>query len=395
MLKRMGLFKRRRSNKPPTTEAKESDEQFAKVDVSMSSTGDSKDIISDRPAKSLEQSPSSRSSTDREIALAWGAFDGPAQSSVPSLASDRSAVRSPSPVPTIPLHYDVYALPEPTTSGQASSRHSCDSFDEPEPTLDTSTSFLLDATPPRTLRRYTESAVEPEAGLKSLFGKPAGLKSQPGSSPNDLFGPPLQDQANATPNITSHNPLVSEPIIHELPSDTVLQTSPVQAPFIKPLLTVTPPPVEPSAKPARRLDNETSKSMQDETSPSYKVALAQVFMYQARMTGQPTHRTNVTSAVTDDDIPFKSKTSGPRLSPVARAEARRPRSVSTSSIITPPNPSLSYDTTMVPWPLQVGSMVAELDGSESRSNTVDSEAWRRKSKMFQLDSFNNHARIVA
>ncbi|KAI0880760.1 uncharacterized protein GGS22DRAFT_79787 [Annulohypoxylon maeteangense] len=411
MLKRMGIFKRRRSNKPPIAEANELDEQFAKVDVSNSSIGDSKGVASGRSASSLNKSPSSRSSTEKEIAHAWEGFDGPAQSSVPSLASDRScAVRTASPVPTIPLHYELYALPEPTVSGKLSSKRSCDSFDsfdEPEQTLDTSTSFLLDATPPRAPRQRKEAAVELEAGLTALFEKPSLFNSHSGPSPSEpiplkirsddskLFGPPLQGISTATPDISSHHLLVTGSSAHELPSDTELQSSQVHVPPVKPLLTLTPPPVQSSTKPTRPLDSGTSRIIEDEPSPSQKIALAQVFMYQARMTGQPPERTKKASAITDENISFGSKTSGPRLSSAARAEARRPRSASTSSIITNPDSSLSYDKSMVPQPLHIKLTTPELDGSCIRRNVVDSEAWRRKSRMLQLDSFGNHTRIVA
>ncbi|KAI1444974.1 hypothetical protein F5Y02DRAFT_142326 [Annulohypoxylon stygium] len=402
MLRKMRLFKRRRSTKISAEEMNGSDEQFAKVDISNHLIDSSEKIALGQPARYLQQSSSSRSSTDHEIV--WNEFDGPAQSSVPSLASDRSgAKRSPSPVPTVPVHYEVYALPEPTASGEASSRHSFDSFDEPEPTIDTSTSFLLDATPPRTRRRKTESAAKSEEGLKSLFEKPTRIKTHPGSPPSEpilselrskdssLFGPPLQDLPYATPGITTHLPSVTAPTIYELPSDTGFQTSQIDASSVKPLLILTPPQPQPTAKPPR-LENETSGSSQEEPSPSQKIALAQVFMYQARMTKQPAFNTKTSSAITDDNISYDS---GPGLFPVARAEARRPRSVSTSSVITTHNSPLSYDQAMVPRPLHIGSTAHELDGSDSRRDVVDSEAWRRKSRMLQLDSFGYYPRMVA
>ncbi|KAI1206619.1 uncharacterized protein F4807DRAFT_438708 [Annulohypoxylon truncatum] len=407
MLKKMNFFKRRRSNKPSVTGAGELDEQFAKVNTTKSSLGDSKDTTLGRPAGSLEELPGYGSSTDQRIA--WDAFDRPAQSSVPSLASDRScAITSPSPAPTVQPLYEIYALPEPTVSGEISSRHSCDSFDEPEPTLDTSTSFLLDATPPRTRRRYTESAAKPEAGLKALFETPSHIEPHPRSSPSEpaplhsrpnnsgLFGPPLEESAYASPNITSHQPLVSESFTaHELPSDAEVQTTQVRAPPVKPLFILTPPQTQSDVKPSRRLDVEAKRKTEDEPSPSQKIALAQVFMYQARMTNQPAYNTKTTSAITDDGISFESKPSGLQLSPSARAGARRPRSVSTSSIRATPNTLLSYDNTIVPRPLQAGFMISELDGSVTKGNAVDSEAWRRKSKMLQSDSFGYHIGVVA
>ncbi|KAI1093250.1 hypothetical protein F5B19DRAFT_156522 [Rostrohypoxylon terebratum] len=407
MLKKMRLFKRRRSTKICAEERNRSDEQFAKVDIPNHSIDNSENIALGRPARSLQQSPSTRSSADHEIT--HNAFGGPAQSSVPSLASDRScAIRSPSPVPTVPVHYEVYALPEPTASGEASSRNSCDSFDEPEPTIDTSTSFLLDATPPRTRRRRKESTAKPEDGLKSLFEEPTCIKQHLGLSPREagplqmysddssLFGPPLQHRPSATSGITAHRSPIAAPAVHELPSDTgspIFQVD--DASPVKPLLILTPPQSQPIVKPPRRLEIETSRSTQEEPSPSQKIALAQVFMYQARMANQPTLNTKTSWAITDDSISYESKNSGPGLFPVARAEARRPRSVSTSSVMTTHDAPFSYDQTMVPRPLYVGPTAHELDGSDSGRNVVDSEAWRRKSRMLQLDSFGYYPRMVA
>ncbi|KAI2470493.1 hypothetical protein F4781DRAFT_174643 [Annulohypoxylon bovei var. microspora] len=403
MLERMKRFKGRRSSKSPTTEVRKPETQFAKVDIPESSMGNNKKTCLGRPVRSLELSPSPRRSTDQEIA--WHTYDRPTWSPVPSLASDRSdIIRSPSSAPASQLHYQIYGLPELAVSGGVSPRLSSDSFDEPHQTLDTSTSFLLDATPPRIQRRYTESAAEPDAGLKALFEKPIRLRPDLASSPSEpvplqtrpdassIFGPPLTDLPYATPDTTSHRPLVSESSTHKRPSNPELRTFQVRVPHNQPLLILTPPQAQSSDNPAHRLDSETGGSTQDEPSPSQKIALAQVFMYQARMTNQPTHETKVVSAVADDNVALESKASGPRLSLATKAEARRPRSVSTSSIITKPNSPSSYDRTIVPRSLHVGSMAYELDGGR---NVVDSETWRKQSRILQLDSFNDHTRMIA
>ncbi|KAK6949801.1 hypothetical protein Daesc_008122 [Daldinia eschscholtzii] len=195
-------------------------------------------------------------------------------------------------ISTVPWSYQEFQLQEATVQGNVSSKFSGDSSSRYYNTQDVRRATLFNEPPPD-IQDQVKSVAGHNTGLRALFRQPTRLgsrtesyfdrsQSRPGSS--DSTNPSPQTFLSITPS-TSCSSLRSELTINIIPDNSDLKPSQVQATHAQPH------PMSSQSKsviePANSLSTRSDRDAQRMRELSHRIALAQVFMYQARMSDRP------------------------------------------------------------------------------------------------------------
>ncbi|KAI0844535.1 hypothetical protein F5Y00DRAFT_273961 [Daldinia vernicosa] len=272
MLERIRCFKERRSDKSPVTMRKARKKELKNVCVFKRLLGNKGEEGLGRSSTSSEQPPNFGSSILGQATIPNSNGTG-WKTSIPSLECDRSDVAQPwhSPV-GIPSPYQDSGFPEMMVLETVSSKL-VDDFSGRYYMSPNTQSPTLPKQPPPWIQNHTELVTGPNTDLSVLFQQPVRLRPhtesypsrlQNHSSSSDPSSPPLQTFLSLTPS-TSCSSMVSESI----------------------------------TKPTNSLSDDGDRSPRLAHSLSYRIALSQVFMYQARMSDRPPKST---LAIPGDDM---------------------------------------------------------------------------------------------
>ncbi|KAI1393152.1 uncharacterized protein F4822DRAFT_1635 [Hypoxylon trugodes] len=278
----MNYFKRRLSHKPRTAAARKPDSRFENVDLLKLLMDKTERKISGRFSVSPERHPSPRSSSDRNPSEAYGYST---TSSTSSMGSDHGNTfeSSLSTLATAASLHQAPMCPGITVPGNMSPGFPRGSFDNTQ-----DSNFH---------KPYVELVVERRAGLKALFQEPVRLRphstSLSGDSvrldafPNYPYSPNSapENSLSTLPSVRNSRPQNSECGRHDRPASTEFQAPQANTPNVR-ALTVSAQ-VKLDAETASRTSSETDRDMQAMDPRAQKVALSLIFMYQARMRGEP------------------------------------------------------------------------------------------------------------
>ncbi|KAI2778768.1 hypothetical protein F4815DRAFT_476574 [Daldinia loculata] len=191
--------------------------------------------------------------------------------------------------------------------------------------------------PPPWIQNHTALVIGPNTGLSALFQQPDRLRSHTESYPSRLQNrPSSSDSTNPYPQTflsitpsTSCSSMVSEYSIHIRPSRSEFQMSQARASHDRPLPMSFQP--ESITKPTNSLSDETDRNPRLAHSLSYRIALSQVFMYQARMSDRPAKST---LAIPGDDVLLKYEGSRVQRPRTMETETKQVRRATTSLVTT-------------------------------------------------------------
>ncbi|KAI0097144.1 hypothetical protein F4814DRAFT_128367 [Daldinia grandis] len=249
MLERIRRFKGRRSNKSLVTTRETSEKELKNSSFFKRLLRNRKKGGSGRSSTSFEQPPNfgsqilGQTTIPNSNGIGW-------KTSIPSLECDRSDIVQPRSSPVaIASPYHDFGLPETTVSGNVSLKHPDDFVGRYD--------MSPDAQPPPWIQTRTGLVTGPSTGLSTLFQQsiqprpyiePYSSRLQNRPSSSGSTNPSPQTFLSITPS-TSCSSMISEPI----------------------------------TKPTNSLSDEGGRNSRLAHSLSHRIALSQVFMYQARM----------------------------------------------------------------------------------------------------------------
>ncbi|KAI1465115.1 uncharacterized protein F4812DRAFT_132805 [Daldinia caldariorum] len=167
----------------------------------------------------------------------------------------------------IPSSYQEFQLRETTVQGSVPSKFPDDFSSRSHSSLKTRPSTLLGETRPR-FQDHTELATEHSTGLSALFQQPARLGSDTRSYPNRLKNYPSSSSSTNPPSLTFLSLTPSTSCSSLKPEVTIRQS-------------------KSAAESTNSLRAKADEDAELANSLSHRIALAQVFMYQARMSDRP------------------------------------------------------------------------------------------------------------
>lgn len=217
-------------------------------------------------------------------------------------------------------------------------------------------------------RPRTEPAPESNTGLKALFQQPTRLKSRTASYPSKLVhlqtGPndstfSLQVSLVTMPSQVSLHSQVSELSTQERPSVASVQISQFLVMHHRPSFASTKS--EPTVKPVY--------TPIDETSTAYRIALSQLYAYQARMTNRSSYEIEPVPTPENGATPENGVRSS-FASTVPQSSQHAPTDVT----------ALLDEGTAAAQSSNYELMTPELN---ERRSIADSQAWQRKTQMLR------------
>ncbi|KAI1799139.1 hypothetical protein F4811DRAFT_545203 [Daldinia bambusicola] len=192
----------------------------------------------------------------------------------------------------IPSSYQEFQLQETTVQRSVPSKFPDDSSSRNYSSIKTRPSTLFGETRPQ-FQDHSELATGHSTGLSALFRQPTRLGSRTKSYPNrlknyhsssDSISPSPQTFLSLTPS-TSCSSLESELTIRIIPSNSEAKTPQERVPHVPPRPTYSQS--KSAAEPTSSLRAKPDEDAELANSLSHRIALAQVFMYQARMSDRP------------------------------------------------------------------------------------------------------------
>ncbi|KAI0378677.1 hypothetical protein F5Y04DRAFT_261342 [Hypomontagnella monticulosa] len=358
-------YKGREPDKPVVMAANSSERKFKNVDLLKSLMSGSKKGTSGRSTLPPKHSSDLRSSVEQITE---------------SDTHDRSNIESPSATPEAPSPHPENESPNVEISEDIASIIS-DGFSCLS--LDLSLDVPLQSSPNATLQELdTEPVPKSKPGLKALFQQPVRLRphsaSYPTIRPDDSVptSPSVQASLTTTPSVKSDRSQTSESSTSGQSSGAESQISSVDPPFNQP-----PPPLPEYQSSIAFTHHRSSSSTNGNTYEANlrreKVALSQVFMYQARVSCKPTYDAESTSLTPRNAIPVELEGDEPEPNGI---QGKKPKVTPTPSVATTTILSPTYGNSISPQSLDSGLIVLEPD---CRRNAVDSQHWQRKTKMFR------------
>ncbi|KAI8960400.1 hypothetical protein F5Y11DRAFT_268481 [Daldinia sp. FL1419] len=273
MLERMRRFKGCRSDDSLATTEKQPKRQSKNHDFFRRLLGD---------RKKKQQPPDFDDPMKGQVAMP-GRDDMGWETTIPSFEGNCTGTVQSRPTPlVVPSFYQDSSIPETITAEDVSSDLQGDVSGRHRMSLDA-----------RLFQDHVEVATGPSTGLSALFQQPTRLRrhselcpsrlqNRPGSSSSTSPAP--QTFLSITPS-TSCSSIRSEHNIQIQPGNSEFGTSQARARQDQPF----PASFQhgPITKPTDSLSDETDRNERLAHSLSYRIALAQVFMYQARMSDRP------------------------------------------------------------------------------------------------------------
>ncbi|KAL7625952.1 hypothetical protein AAE478_002721 [Parahypoxylon ruwenzoriense] len=234
------------------------------------------------------------------------------------------------------------------------------------------------------------TTVEPNTGLKSLFQEPVRLRAHSASHSNGTVrvqitpkhassvSPSLPESLSTVSSTTSLSSQVSGLNTHDRPGSSELRTSQPRAHHYA-LSTASRSGAGAEreiGQPAHTPNYGTARTAPTMDSQSHHIGLSQLFVYQARMVQQPSRDARTTSPTPGGAVLFELESTPPQSAIPPRIDMAR------SSVPRSSSSLLSHQATVAPQPPGSRPVVPE---PGSRRDVVDSKAWQRKTRMFQLN----------
>ncbi|KAI1373043.1 hypothetical protein F4677DRAFT_235814 [Hypoxylon crocopeplum] len=375
-----------RLNKAATTTAGEPETRFENVNLLKSLLGDKEKESSESPKHSI----SLGTSTDKSIES--DDYEKNAQSPTTCVEGDHMGM----------TRYQADDLSETSVSGNVSPGSLGSFSSRSHKSLDTPRSSLSDTTTSKIQRPYTEPGSEASKGLKALFQEPVRLKSYSTSYPSrpvysqtspdhpSPTSPSLLDSPSTMSSITSLASYIYERRTDDGMSSIEFETAQLHATQHRPLLTSSQS--EQRTEGIHRPDSQTSRNSQAQYSRSQRIALSQIFVYQARVTSTPVVDEMSATPTYGKDIPLGLECASSQFHQSTSTEGELTRHASISSVVALDS-SAPHESTIDPQdpqPSNSGLMILEPD---NRRGVVDSQAWQRKTRLLQLDLPNYHLEI--
>ncbi|KAI1477285.1 hypothetical protein F4774DRAFT_389502 [Daldinia eschscholtzii] len=292
MLERMRSLKGRRSDKPSVTTGKISKKQLNKTCLFKYWLGDRKKKAMGRSVSRSEQPPNLGGSILGQTTMSSNhAMDRETSIASPKDTHSTTVQQWPT-ISAVPWSYQEFQLQEATVQGNVPSKFSGNSSSRYYSPQDVRQATLFNEPPPD-IQDQIKSVAGHNTGLRALFRQPTRLgshtesyfdrlQSRPGSS--DSTNPSPQTFLSITPS-TSCSSLRSELTVNIIPDNSNMKPSQTQTPHAQPY------PMSSQSKsaiePANSLGTKSDRDAQQMRELSHRIALAQVFMYQARMSDRP------------------------------------------------------------------------------------------------------------
>ncbi|KAI1074330.1 hypothetical protein F5B20DRAFT_440622 [Whalleya microplaca] len=342
-----------------------------------------------------------RNSADQSIRAIASGYRTPSPTS--SRGSDCRKVLGPQhSAVNVPSSYQTYEFPEMADPGHKSSSRSCDFCGRSSTSLEVQRSNP--STPSNTtLYQAQRSFVVPTSasstGLQALFQQPVRLKpssehrsSGPGYAQNATIYATSTTPRKSIPGMPSMESLRSHDSRFSIPDQQNCSETqvfrPHKANHSPPKLSYTDltGKLTNQSAPMHTMGKPTVTS--DVQSHRQSNGLSKLFTYHPCLVKQsPSGLSNLPAP--DSTVLCELEGEIPASQKPTEAETMRTRSASASSPVSPHESLFPHETTTKSQSLESGSLVSE---PGKRRDMVDSEAWQRRTKMFQMEDPDGYLR---